>query len=249
MNILLVNDDGYKCDGIKTLARVLSKKHNVYIVAPDGERSCSSHSVNFFGTTSYKNLGIIDGIPTYSLSGSPADCVIYGLKLILKDIKIDCVISGINTCMNVGSDIIYSGTFGAAQEATFQGYPGIALSLKTKNTNDYEYASEFALKNLDELIKYTSNNITINVNIPKCKKEDIKGVKVAPVAFRPYKEDIVQVSSDLYTIDGKPILKTEEESSSDCYLVEHGYIAITPIPMVSNDLNHLQKMNDARYTL
>jgi len=251
MNILLTNDDGYLCDGIKTLAKVLSSKHNIYIVAPDGERSCSSHQVNFFKPISYKDLGKIDGIQTYAVNGTPADCVAYGLKYIVKNIKIDCVISGINTVMNVGSDFLYSGTFGAAQEATFQGYPGIAVSLRTKHTNDYQYASEFTLRNLEELIKYTTKNITLNVNIPAPTIDDIKGVKVAPVAFRPYDEDVYEIIDEngekWYQISGTPIPQVDQ--NNDCYLVEHNYIAITPIPMVSNDFNHLELMKEAKYQL
>lgn len=253
MNILLTNDDGYNCAGIKTLAKYLSKEHNVYIVAPDSERSCSSHIVSFLQLVDYKYLGKIDGIETYTCSGSPADCVIFGIKQILKDKNINCVVAGINTVMNVGSDILYSGTFGAAQEGTFQGLPSIAVSLYEHHTNYFDDAAEFTLKNFDELLKYATKNITINVNIPYPHKEDLKGVKVAPVTFRPYNEDayehINEDGSKSYYIKGKPILQTEENKDGDCYLVEHGYIAVTPVPMILNDYNHLKLMEKADYKL
>lgn len=116
MKILISNDDGYFAPGIKALAKALAKKHDVRIVAPMSERSGSGHSVSFFSGITYENKGDIDGIPMYAVSGSPGDCVLFGVKYLFKDEKIDAVVSGINTCLNAGSDIIFSGTFGAAQE-------------------------------------------------------------------------------------------------------------------------------------
>lgn len=107
MKILISNDDGYFAPGIKALAKALAKKHDVRIVAPMSERSGSGHSVSFFSGITYENKGDIDGIPTYAVSGSPGDCVLFGVKYLFKDEKIDAVVSGINTCLNAGSDIIF----------------------------------------------------------------------------------------------------------------------------------------------
>ena len=73
MKILITNDDGYFAKGIKTLAKTLSKNHDVRIVAPMSERSGSSHSVSFFSGITYENKGIIDDIPTFAVSGTPGD--------------------------------------------------------------------------------------------------------------------------------------------------------------------------------
>lgn len=186
MKILIANDDGYFAPGIKALAKALSKNHDVRIVAPMSERSGSSHSVSFFSGITYENKGVIDGIPTYAVSGSPGDCVLFGVKYLFKDEKIDAVVSGINTCLNAGSDIIFSGTFGAAQEGTFQRIPSLAVSLRTHGVPDYEFAADFAANNLERLLSFATENVTINLNIPCVKKEDIKGVKIAPVAYQPY---------------------------------------------------------------
>ena len=145
MNILLTNDDGYKSPGIWALANRLKEKHNIYIVAPDGERSGASHSASFFAALSYVYHGNVDGVEVYSLSGTPADCVVFSVRYLLKDVKFDCVLSGINDVLNVGSDIMFSGTFGAAQEATYQGIKGVAISLRSNHTGDFAYAQHLVL--------------------------------------------------------------------------------------------------------
>lgn len=254
MNILLTNDDGYFCEGLKALARGLSREHNVYIVAPDSEMSCSSHSAHFTTPVSFEFIGEENGAPVWSLHGTPSDCVLYGIRQIFREIKFDVVISGINTVLNVGSDAIYSGTFGAAQEGTFQGYPSIAVSLDEKLTGDYDYAVEFTVKNLSELIKYATDNITLNVNIPSPYVKDIKGVKSARMACRPYNEKIVEElskdgKSKTYKVHGKPIPQTDENSDTDAFCIEHGYIAVTPVQLVSVDREHLSKMQEAGFSV
>lgn len=253
MNILLSNDDGFNAVGIKTLANRLEKEHNVVVVAPMGERSGTSHSVNFFSGIFYEDKGFVDGVRTYAVSGTPADCVLFGLKYLCKDMKIDAVVSGINTCLNAGSDIIFSGTFGAAQEGTFQKLPSLAVSLRTKGVEDYDFASDFTARNLVELLSYANEDITINLNIPCVKKEDIKGVKIAPIAYQPYNESYVKKTdsngADMYFVDGHPIKHTDEQSGGDCFLLSQGYITITPVRLISNDLDAIKALHNARIEL
>lgn len=253
MNILLSNDDGFNAVGIKTLANRLKKEHNVVVVAPMGERSGTSHSVNFFSGIFYEDKGFVNGVRTYAVSGTPADCVLFGLKYLCKDMKIDAVVSGINTCLNAGSDIIFSGTFGAAQEGTFQKLPSLAVSLRTKGVEDYDFASDFTARNLVELLSYAKEDITINLNIPCVKKEDIKGVKIAPIAYQPYNESYVKKTDsngvDMYFVDGHPIKHTDEQSGGDCFLLSQGYITITPVRLISNDLDAIKTLQNARIEL
>lgn len=248
MRILISNDDGYFAPGIIALANRLKKEHDIVVIAPMGERSGTSHSVSFFSGITYENKGIIDGIPTYAVSGSPADCVIFGVKHLFRGEKIDAVISGINTCLNAGSDIIYSGTFGAAQEGTFHRIPSLAVSLRTHGVDDYAFTADFIARNLEKLLSYAKENVTINVNVPCVNKEDIKGVKVAPVAFQPYDEKYYSIpdenGNDVYYVDGHAIKHTDEASGGDCYQLNKGYITVTPVQMLSTDfstLNALEK--------
>ncbi len=252
MNILLTNDDGYKASGIWALANRLKDEHNVVMVAPECEMSGASHHVNFYTGLTYKSHGFIDGVETYSVNGSPADCVIFSVRHLLKGRRIDCVISGINSVLNVGTDLIYSGTVGAAQEGTFQGIPSIAVSLRTRRTDDYTFSADWVAQNLDMLVKFAVNQNTVNVNVPCTRREDVKGVRIAPVMYRPYEERYVNregFSSDVYFVDGRPIKHTEAQSHGDCYLVENGYLVITPIPLVPNDFEAIEQMKKADFKL
>lgn len=238
MKILLTNDDGYTAQGIHILAKRLAKDHEVMIVAPENERSGASHAVSFFTGITYRKVECDDGIESYAVSGSPGDCVLFGVKYILKDIKPDLVISGINTVLNLGSDIMYSGTFGAAQEATYQGIKGVAVSLAAHKTDDYYFAADFVANNLNLFLKYASNEVTINVNIPYTTKEKIKGVKVVQTAFRPYEEKyevhIAHDGSEVFFVNGHAISQMYTQNGGDCYYSENGYITISPIKLIGN---------------
>ena len=253
MNILLTNDDGYFAPGIWALANSLKGKHKIYMVAPDGGRSGASHSASFFSHLTYEYKGNMDGVEVYSLSGTPADCVVFSVKYLLKDVKIDCVLSGINDVLNVGSDIIFSGTFGAAQEATFQGLKGVAVSLRTHGTDDYAYAAEFTEKNLDLLLKYANEDVTVNVNIPCTKKEDLKGVEVAHETRLPYREEFYETRDEndniIFKINGEHINQKDEPTRGDCCLCDNDIIAITPIRLVYNDFDLVKRMQKEKFEL
>ena len=126
MTILLTNDDGIQAKGINVIAeRLIKDGHEVYVVAPDSNRSAVSHHITIWNVNTLKN----QGENRWSCSGYPSDCVCVGLESNLFDFKFDVVVSGINQGANMGTDIIYSGTCGAARQAVLNGVPGIALSV------------------------------------------------------------------------------------------------------------------------
>lgn len=242
MNIVISNDDGYEARGIRALAKALCA-HNVTIVAPEGERSGYSHMVGFFQGVAYREVKMEDGIKTYAVDGSPADCIMFASKHLFKDEKIDLVLTGINNVLNIGSDILFSGTFGAAQEGTFNRIPSIAVSLKESGDDDYSYAAEFVVKNLEKLASYAKENVTVNVNFPSSDPSKIKGVRVARLAYHPYEERYVLFKKDgreRYFIDGYPIKDYPYASDSDVKLIHEGYITVTPVQMLATD----ESMND-----
>lgn len=251
MNILLTNDDGYSASGLRKLAVALSARHDVTIVAPEVQSSGTGHMVNFFGGIAYEKVDMSDGILTYAVDGTPADCVIFAVRHMFVDKKFDLVLSGINDVLNIGSDIIYSGTFGAAQEGTFQGIKSVALSLRTRGSDDYAFAVNFTIDNLDALMRYADAQTTVNVNIPSVKREDIKGVKVAPVAFRPYDEEFIADGTDrkgrtIYRVIGRPIRGIHSDDS-DVALSERGFITVSPVKLIANDPASVERMKYAEY--
>ena len=125
MNILLTNDDGYRAEGIKILGKYISKFGNVTIVAPENNQSTTSHSISLGKPLRCKKIS--NNI--YSISGLPADCVNFAINSEQINKKFDIVISGINDGANVGDDINYSGTVGAAREGYLHGINSIAVSI------------------------------------------------------------------------------------------------------------------------
>lgn len=170
MRILLTNDDGFNSEGIKVLEKVLcSYGHEVFVVAPSTQQSATSHCITIRKGVQITNFGENH----YHILGTPADCILYGERtgLISHD-DIDLVISGINEGSNVSSDILYSGTLGAARQAVLEGFKAIALSCSPKGMDystgvfAYEEAAIFAAEHLEEFIDLCTENSLVNINVP-----------------------------------------------------------------------------------
>ena len=254
MRILLTNDDGYFATGIIYLAKKLKENgHEVYISAPMAEQSATSHALSLRHSIRIQEINMKDftkgelDCPCVAVGGYPADCVKFALAIPYKDVKFDICISGINTCMNVGTDCIYSGTFSAACEATLLGLPAIAISAKMKGTEDYSYPANFLIENLEKLKKYASLFMAININIPWYNAEKIKGTVVTNCGWREYNDTYTKNEDGSYSVIGKPINKAETDHDDDCAWVDRGYIAIAPVPAYSTDTKTLEKMREEKW--
>ena len=185
-NILITNDDGYQSDGIMALVRVFKPIANIILVAPLEERSCSSHSITARQTLRVKDVQV-DGVSGLAVDGTPADTVILGLNL-FSQTPVHFVISGINRGPNLGFDVFYSGTVGAAMEAAMSGIPAMAVSLSIQEKLNYKVA-ETALDiflHFEETLS-RQKNLVLNVNIPDVAHSDeLKGWKITELADRFY---------------------------------------------------------------
>ena len=187
MNFLISNDDGVHAPGLLALYEALSTLGVVRVVAPDTEQSGCASALNISQPLYTQELasGFI------AVTGSPADCVYLALHHLYRDIKFDCVITGINSGANLGQDVLFSGTFGAALTAQLFGLPAIATSLVggaikgggQEQMDSYHMAAAEIAKILTETpllaeIKGLPYHV-LNVNIPdvNCATE-IKGRKI-----------------------------------------------------------------------
>ncbi|MBF8250934.1 MAG: 5'/3'-nucleotidase SurE [Deltaproteobacteria bacterium] len=167
--ILISNDDGIHSEGIKALAKAMKPLGEVYVVAPDRERSASSHSL-----TLYHPLRVEEVAKNwYSVDGTPTDCVNLAINGILK-MRPDLVVAGINKGPNMGDDITYSGTVSVAMEGTLLGVPSIALSVNAKKDFNFKPAADFA----NRLAKFVLENglhkdTLLNVNVPNLDGDEI----------------------------------------------------------------------------
>lgn len=173
--ILITNDDGITASGLVRLAEEAVKFGEVWIVAPDHERSAASHSISLrHHIDVFPYFFPVEGVKAFSCTGTPADCIRVGCLAVMPE-KPDVVLSGINYGYNCATDLQYSATAGAAFEGAFQGVRSIALS---ENAGEcHEVTDAYLHQILEEYIDadWKPMNI-INVNFPGCKLADCKGI-------------------------------------------------------------------------
>ncbi len=236
MRILICNDDGIHSPGIRTMAKKLSETNEVYVVAPDRERSAAGHSLTLHHPLRVERMemGYEDNIKAWATNGTPGDCVKLALNAIL-DKKPDILISGINNGPNLGADILYSGTVSAAMEGAVLGYPSIAVSLcENGNTpNNFYYASDFISRFIPRIasIKFPKKTI-LNINIPAVESTEIVGIKITTQGTRMYTDKYEKRKDPrgktYYWLAGE-LLDDCDEETSDIVAIRNNMISITPI--------------------
>ena len=173
MNILISNDDGIYANGIKALCEALSSSYDVYLIAPNQERSAAGHSITLNSPLRVEEVGSLYGTKhSWAVSGTPGDCVKIGVNAILSsEEQPDIIISGINHGPNLGHDIIYSGTVSCAIEGAMMNIPSIAVSL-----NSYKPEFEDLSDLVDEKLKLYERAVknSKEQDIVSFRKEEIK---------------------------------------------------------------------------
>ncbi|MFN4131901.1 MAG: 5'/3'-nucleotidase SurE [Caldimicrobium sp.] len=243
MRILLTNDDGIYADGLCALYFALKDEHEVFIVAPEAERSAVGHAITIHYPLRVREIRRGKFFWGYAVSGTPADCV----KLALYELigPVDLVISGINRGANVGINVLYSGTVSAATEAKILGYNGIAISIDAYDDVDYCYAAYFVSKFIKKLNKLPlASPYCLNINIPHLNPHQIKGIKVVRQSIAKLKE-IFEKRFDLH---GKIYYwqgaeeHTEIDEDTDVIALKQGYITITPLQYDLTAYNSIEKL-------
>lgn len=229
MNILVVNDDGITSPGIERLAQMAKKFGEVYVVAPASQCSAMSQRISVFGEmTIRKESFSVEGVHAYSVTGTPADCVKVALQYILPE-KPDYVFSGINHGFNVGYDILYSGTVGAAVEALSEGVPSMAFSCEMNDvfTIVDEYMYDITKELMDTPI---ASNALWNINFPGCSLEEYKGVlKDRKIAGKQMYQDNyrkIDLPDGNYILKPEGIPGTDGEEGTDIHAVLQKYTSI-----------------------
>lgn len=241
MKILISNDDGVNAPGINTLYQHLKKDFSCTVVAPSDEKSTTGHSLNLDHPVRLHQLA--DDKNIYHCSGYPADTILMGLGHVLKDNRPDVIVSGINRGGNLGQDLYYSGTMAAAREGAFHFVPSIAVSLVILRSGEHYHfssAAEFINKLLKSDIHLEIPKFAmLNINVPNLPLEKIKGVKIARMGFRKYSEQIEKRfdsrERSYYWIGGHLEGHHTFNGTSDCEIVQEGYIAVTPLYLLLGD--------------
>jgi len=232
--ILLSNDDGVRAPGIRALADALAVMADLVIAAPDRERSAAAHAISLDHPLRAEEVE--PGV--FAIDGTPVDCVYLALHHLVPR-KPDLCLSGINNGFNLGSDVFYSGTVGAALEGALRGIPSIALSLERRKPQDFSHAAAFARNFVSDILARGADaleaGILLNVNFPA---GPVVGLRATCMGRRIYR-DQVSVRQDLrgrsYYWIGGPEEKGDDVPGSDCTAIEQGQVSVTPIGL---DLTH-----------
>lgn len=232
MRILLVNDDGIDAVGIRSLAGALSKTHTVWIAAPDRQRSAASMGMTLDQPLRAVKREVEGAAIAYAVDGTPVDCTRLGLGNLVPE-KPDLVISGINHGPNLGSDTLYSGTCGAAQQAAVLGVQAIAMSLDHRNPTHFETAVEFTGRMIGIVARHPLPfGMFYNVNVPDLPREEIAGVKVTGLAMVHYNDVYIRCEDPL----GRPYywvprgkLPCDPDEDTDYAWMKKGWITVTPM--------------------
>ena len=198
MKILLTNDDGIHAPGLKNLKKSLQEFAEITVVAPDRERSGSGCSASIYQTVSCQKVWSGKAFQGYALSGTPIDCIMIGLEKLSGNGKPDLVISGINAGANLGRDIFYSGTVGAAIEGAYHKIPSMAVSINQKEGPFYKTAIKVIEKIVKSLPLEKIGQQVLNINIPNVIYSEIKGVKLTKLARIFHQKNIQSIYHSEY---------------------------------------------------
>lgn len=226
MNILIVNDDGILEPGIEVLAKALAPLGDIYVVAPETHQSGQGHGITINEPLLVKDYGNLYGAKkALSVLGKPADCTRIAVGIL--GVSFDLCVSGVNSGLNVGSDVLYSGTVAAATEALILGIPAIAVSGPRKSLH-------MAEKSIFKLVKYLLENkalgheYVLNINYPSAKFDMFIGIKWTTQGKHHHAAKFNVVGPDTYETVYE-LLDTEEADNTDVMAFRTGYLSITPL--------------------
>jgi len=236
--ILVTNDDGVNSKGLHALGRALSAIGEVWTVAPTEENSACGHAITLHRPLRLRQIKE----RCYALDGTPADCVYVALARVLPE-RPCLVVSGINVGANLGDDVTYSGTIGAALEAAVHGLPAIAVSLATRATDPrlldgFEIAARFSRNLCDLLMKQSDllpERTLLNVNVPGASMlRGEGGYSITRQSHSRYGETVVDgvdPRGRRYLWIGGERIEGTRIAGSDSDAISAGLISVTPLTL------------------
>lgn len=242
MRILITNDDSINAPGLLPLVQWAKTKGEVIVAAPKFEQSGKSHSIEIHKPFEVKKVDLFEGVEAYAVDSSPADCVRFMVLGLGK--QIDLVISGVNKGLNIGRDVMYSGTVSAVFEAGNMDIPAMAVS----TTPEYYMESMTHLEQIWQYIQkheLLKKNLMYNVNIPDGGSDVIRITRQGGIY---YSDDFKPIGNDLYEPCGKDVFQPTGNSDldADAVLIDK-VISIMPLTVDRTEpevYRQLKTLND-----
>ena len=245
MKILLTNDDGFDAENIKSLYKELNKNHEVWIVAP--KNNCSGMSAAISYLNEIEVIKIDDRI--YAVDGTPADCSYLGLLSIV-DFEFDIVVSGINHGANIGNDVLYSGTVGAAVGGRNLKYPPIAISVASYDAKDIEFVTKKSVELIEKIVSSYEifNGKVININFPDINEEEFIGVLATGLSKRDVPAKPIKIDNQdskesyryRYNLSGEPL---KDNFMTDAEAIKNGYVSVSALDYSLNSSSFIKDIS------
>ena len=253
MRILLTNDDGIHAPGIEALHAAIRDMGEVVTVAPLDVQSATSHGITFRTPLLIEEVAPNAHMRGFAVDGRPADCVKLGLRRLWPDMfgagqLPDLVVSGMNSGANVGINVIYSGTVGAAVESAFLGVPAIAVSLHMGGgVPHWRRAAEIARHAIDRVLKHRIDPHTvININVPRTHAADapMPAIKVVNMntsaGIDNYERRESPDGRPYYWPSGNGMEFFHTKEGTDVEALNDRFITVTPLQYDLTDHHRLQ---------
>jgi len=236
--ILVTNDDGIHAPGLDALIEIAGQlSSDVWVVAPEVNQSGAAHSLSLSKPLRLRDVSE----RKFALEGTPSDCVLFGVKHLMKDRKPDIVLSGVNRGTNLADDVTYSGTIAGAMEGCLLGIPSIAFSQAYMHGQPVKWATA-THHGADVVRKVLAvgwpKNVFVNVNFPDVTPAAVKGVRITRQGVSGFGGHIVErvdPRGGTYYWIGYTPGEHENDEEADITAVRSGFISVTPLHL---DLTH-----------
>lgn len=251
--IFVTNDDGFSARGFEAAIEVAREFGRVFAVAPATTQSGRSQAITMYEPLFLDLQRQEEGVEIYSFSGTPTDCVKIAFDNLLKDERVDLVISGINHGSNSAINVLYSGTMGAAIEGSFYGCPAVGLSLTSHDADaDFTAAKRYAREIIASVLdsgKAGFCPLCLNVNVPDMPLEDIRGVKVCRQCRGIWREEFFRHEDPrgkpYYWLTGSYTNYEPEAEDTDEWALANGYVSVVPVQVDMTDYGQMSALQQA----
>lgn len=244
--IFITNDDGVQARGLKAVVEVARRFGRVVVIAPDSTRSGMSHAITMYSPLFLRKVEEAEDLTVYACSGTPVDCVKMGYDYVFADEYPVLNISGINHGSNSAINVLYSGTMGAAIEASFYGAPSLGLSLTDHSPDaDFDASVIFAEKLIGDILSSGARGpLCLNINVPVGRPDQIRGYRVCRQTRGLWREEFFcrqdPRGKDYFWLSGDFRNAEPDAEDTDEWALAHGYISVVPIQTDLTDYARLE---------
>ncbi len=249
--IFVTNDDSYLSKGFRAAVELASRFGRVVAIAPDRVQSGMSQAITINSPLFLRRVEQSERVEIYAFSGTPVDCAKIAFDHFFDGRKVDLVLSGINHGSNAAVNVMYSGTMGAAIEGSFYGVPSIGLSIDDHSADaDFEGAVKYGHQIISAVLAAEDKlprPLCLNVNVPRCAANEIKGIRLARQTRGFWREDFYARQDpqgrDYFWLTGAFQNAEPEAEDTDEWALAHRYVAVVPVQVDMTDYRMLKSLD------